>query len=81
MQRELELSQLTSAALPRLRLDSCQREGGRGVAIAICMQHKRQLTTVSTHRVTHQVADLGWVDFDSGCSTVGLILLGPIRDR
>ena len=31
------------------------------------------------YRVRHLVADLGWVDFVFGCSTVSQILLGKIR--
>ena len=32
-------------------------------------------------KVFQQVADLGWVDFEFSCHTVGLILLGLMRVR
>ena len=36
---------------------------------------------ISLYRVTQQVTDLGWVEFDFGFSTVCPILLGLMRDR
>ena len=33
----------------------------------------------SVYRVAHRVSDLGWVEFDFGCSTVCQILLGLMR--
>ena len=37
------------------------------------------VNVLTLYRVTQQVSDLGWVDFDFGCSTVCLILLGLMR--
>ena len=42
---------------------------------------KRHLCVPGQYRVTQQVSDLGWFDFEFGCSTVCPILLGLIRDR
>ena len=36
---------------------------------------------MNSYRVAQHVSDLGWVDFDFGCSTLCLILLGLMKDR
>ena len=67
-----------------------KREGGGGggrraassssSVVATCDRGRTQNDFDLDYRVSQQVSDLGWVDFDFGRSTVSPILLGLMRD-
>ena len=58
----------TEVAVQALRLNTLSK-----LTFSDCMRYDRMTTFVRFmihYRVTHLLADLGWVDLDLGCSTI-----------